>query len=480
MAVKEERRVEEEEVGEMAEPVSPTGQYFNSSALSVSVLAVFESEIPIDDSPTMYMLTNVFLPINPRFSSIMVKDENGARHWKRVNIRLEDHVKIPVFPASLPPESYDVYFQEYVSKIAMEQLPQSRPLWDIHIIKYPMSNAAGAVIIKLHHSMGDGFSLMGALFSCIKRADDPSLPLTFPSQPKPLQEQDWAGICRNIPRYLSALYNTASDFAFSLLKSNLVEDDKTPVRSATAGVEFRPITISTVTFSLDHIKQVKSKLGATINDVITGIVFYSVHLYMQDAGQSVPDTARVTSLVLLNTRIISQYQSVKEMNQPNAESPWGNQFGFLHVSVPHCSKKDEKQPLEFVFKAKEVIQRKRASLAVYLTGQLLEMIRKIKGPEVTAQYIHATLKNTSMTISNLIGPMEQMSIADHPIRGLYFMVVGVPQSLTITMVSYNGQLTVALGTEKGYINSQLLSSCMERAFDTIFEAAMGRPGIHST
>lgn len=53
-------------------PVSPTGQYFNSSALSVSVLAVFESEIPIDDSPTVDVLENVFLPINPRFSSIMV------------------------------------------------------------------------------------------------------------------------------------------------------------------------------------------------------------------------------------------------------------------------------------------------------------------------------------------------------------------------------------------------------------------------
>lgn len=49
------------------------------------------------------------------------------------------------------------------------------------------------------------------------------------------------------------------------------------------------------------------------------------------------------------------------------------------------------------------------------------------------------------------------------------------QSLTITMVSYNGELKLALGTEKGFINSQLLVSCMEKAFARIYEAAVGKP-----
>lgn len=69
------RDMTEEEELEAHEPVSPTGQYFNSSALSVSVLGVFESEIPIDDSPTLSMLQDVFLPVNPRFSSIMVNSQ---------------------------------------------------------------------------------------------------------------------------------------------------------------------------------------------------------------------------------------------------------------------------------------------------------------------------------------------------------------------------------------------------------------------
>lgn len=43
------------------------------------------------------------------------------------------------------------------------------------------------------------------------------------------------------------------------------------------------------------------------------------------------------------------------------------------------------------------------------------------------------------------------------------------------MVSYNGELKLALGTEKGFINSQLLVSCMEKAFARIYEAAVGKP-----
>lgn len=63
---------EEEEKAADDEPVSPTGQYFNSSALSIAILAIFELDIAIDDSPTMSTLENLFLPINTRFSSIMV------------------------------------------------------------------------------------------------------------------------------------------------------------------------------------------------------------------------------------------------------------------------------------------------------------------------------------------------------------------------------------------------------------------------
>ncbi|XP_059277007.1 wax ester synthase/diacylglycerol acyltransferase 4-like [Lycium ferocissimum] len=465
---------EEEEEQEESFPVSPTGQYFTSSVLSISVICVLESEIPIDDSCTMTLLKDVFVPINPRFSSIMVRDKNGDKQWKKVDVNHKDHINVPIFPEGKSKEFYDNCFNEYITKIAMEQLPQSRPLWEIHIFKYPTTKSAGNLVFKLHHSLGDGFSLMGALLSCLQRGDDPSLPLTFPAfnSTNPNLESGYKKrFCANVAQMVSGVVNTFLDFGWSLLKSTNLEDEKTPIRSGDEGVEFRPIDITTLEFSLDHLKQIKSNLKVTINDVICGVLFLGVRLYIEEMKYE-QKNANSTALVLLNTRNIAGYKSVKEMWQTSNESKWGNQFAFLHVSVPKIDKEESSSnPLSFVFKAQDVIQRKRNSAAVIFTGKLLETLQKYRGPEVTAKYIHNTLKNSSMTISNMIGPMERMALANHPVKGLYFMVVGVPESLTITMMSYMGKLRVAVGTEKGLIDPQKFKFSIENAFDRIFKAA---------
>ncbi|XP_060209526.1 wax ester synthase/diacylglycerol acyltransferase 4-like [Lycium barbarum] len=475
MKVNVKRMVKGEEEEEESFPVSPTGQYFTSSVLSISVICVLESEIPIDDSCTMTLLKDVFVPINPRFSSIMVRDKNGDKQWKKVDVKHKDHINVPIFPEGKSKEFYDNCFNEYITKIAMEQLPQSRPLWEIHIFKYPTTKSAGNLVFKLHHSLGDGFSLMGALLSCLQRADDPSLPLTFPAfnSTNPNLESGYKKrFCANVAQMVTGVVNTFLDFGWSLLKSTNLEDEKTPIRSGDEGVEFRPIDITTMEFALDHLKQIKSNLKVTINDVICGVLFLGVRLYMEEMKYE-QKNANSTALVLLNTRNIAGYKSVKEMLQTSNESKWGNQFAFLHVSVPKIDKEESSSnPLSFVFKAQDVIQRKRNSAAVSFTGKLLETLQKYRGPEVTAKYIHNTLKNSSMTISNMIGPMERMALANHPVKGLYFMVVGVPESLTITMMSYMGKLRVAVGTEKGLIDPQKFKFSIENAFDRIFKAAV--------
>ena len=59
---------------EVLEPMSPSAQYLRSSALSLTIFGVLETEdhINIDDSMAMSLLKDLFLPINHRFSSIMV------------------------------------------------------------------------------------------------------------------------------------------------------------------------------------------------------------------------------------------------------------------------------------------------------------------------------------------------------------------------------------------------------------------------
>ncbi|PIN14796.1 hypothetical protein CDL12_12570 [Handroanthus impetiginosus] len=459
------------EEGEVLEPMSPSSQYLKSTALSLTILGVLELQFPFDDSMAMSLLKEVFLPINPRFSSIMVTKGKGVKKWKKVEVNLKDHVCIPIFPSNMSIEYYDECFTEYLSKVSMEQLPQNRPLWEIHILKYPTKNAAGNLIFKLHHSLGDGYSLMGALLSCLQRLDNPLMPLTFPSRQSSARPNDNLAFFRWVPRFFTGVVHTAYDFGSSLLKSTLVKDDKSPIRSGGEGVEFRPFVTITTMFCIDQIKQIKTNLKVTINDVITGIIIFGTRLYMQKTSEG-SGRAISTALVLLNTRAIQGYKSVDEMAKPGSKMPWGNRFAFLHVSTPKMTDEVLQNPLIFVKKARRMIKRQRNSAAVYLTGQILNLIGKIRGPEATARYIHGTIKNTSMAISNMIGPVEQMTVANQPVKGLYFVVAGPPQSLSVTMISYVGKLRIAMTVEKGFIDQNKLKSCIEYAFEVIYKAAL--------
>jgi hypothetical protein len=180
-------------------------------------------------------------------------------------VNLEEHVKIPKFPKTRDSSScelYDNYLNDYVTSILTSRTPQDKPLWEIHFIKYPTTNAAGTLIFKIHHAIGDGYSLMSALLSCLQRADDPSLPLSFPSR-GPQLDSKYAKkrLFKKLFLDISSFFSSISDFGSSLIKTRMIEDDITPIRSGYEGTENMPFTLSNISLSLDQLKEIKSKLG---------------------------------------------------------------------------------------------------------------------------------------------------------------------------------------------------------------------------
>ncbi|WOH00011.1 hypothetical protein DCAR_0519367 [Daucus carota subsp. sativus] len=453
------------------EPVSPTGQYMSSSVLNLITLAFLEFQVPIDDLQILDLIKDQFLPINPRFSSKMAEDESGLKKWKRVEVDLQEHVKIPKFPPS--EFVYDEYLDEYVAEISMNPLSRTRPLWEIHVIKYKTSNAAATVIFKLHQALGDGYSLIGALLSTLKRADDPSLPLTFPSRQSSskVNQNNAVNILKRATKVFSGIVDTVLDFGGFLVRG---EDDPTPIRSGKQGVEFQQLEYTTLTFSLDQIRQVKDILKVTVNDLIMGIILYGIRVYMRGEKHESMKAA-ATAMLLFNTRSVEGgYNSVSEMLKRDSAMPWGNQITATHVNIPKLMAKTNSysELEEFVLKIHESTQRKKNSSAIFLTGLFIDGVRKFKGSEAAARFIHSDIRKSSLVLSNLIGPMEQMALADHPVKGLYFTFSGAPLSLGMNVISYMGNLRVAIASEKGFIDQLKLKACVQEAFDTIFASLL--------
>lgn len=55
---------------------------------------------------------------------------NGEKKWKRVQVNPDDHIRVPKFPNGLSVNEYDQCLTNYLSDLAMEQLPEDRPLWE--------------------------------------------------------------------------------------------------------------------------------------------------------------------------------------------------------------------------------------------------------------------------------------------------------------------------------------------------------------
>ncbi|XP_042517554.1 wax ester synthase/diacylglycerol acyltransferase 4-like [Macadamia integrifolia] len=356
----------------------------------------------------------------------------------------------------------------------MDQLPESRPPWEVHAIMYPTTNATMSLVFRLNHALGDGYSLMSGMFSSFRRTDNPSLPITFPSSSLSSSSSTTTasmyGRMNSLSKmssFISRCLNTVSDSIITLLQGMFLEDDKTTIRSATPRVEFELKTIASVVFNLDEIRQLKNIVGCTVNDVIIGLISFTIHLYMQrlEPGSG---HKRVSALVLMNMRTLKGYQNVEDLLKAKE---WGNQFGLLSISLPLFKDSENVSPLEFIVQAKKEMGKKKNSAGIYFSAILMNVLKNIISSKVVAGLMHSTCKHTSIGISNIIGPMQKVALAGNPVNGFYFTVGGIPQSLSFTVMSYNQKLRVITAAEKGFIDSELLISCMKEAFGNIVEAA---------
>ncbi|XP_057845428.2 wax ester synthase/diacylglycerol acyltransferase 11 [Cryptomeria japonica] len=248
----------------------------------------------------------------------------------------------------------------------------------------------------------------------------------------------------------------------------LMDDSKLAIRGP-PGVEILPKVMTHLTFPMEDITKIKKSVGGTVNDVIMGVILYGFQRYLETThshggNRKEMKKSRVTGLVAINTRVLSGLKDIKEMMKPESEAPWGNRFGLLHIPI---STANVESPLDFVRRAKKIIDRKKMSREGFITGRLLSYL----GREASAKCFYKTMTNATLTVSNLTGPMEKMALNEIPVKNMFFSVSGLPQTLLLTMVSYMGKLRLDVIGVKGYVDCDSLAKCFGECFEEIKEAS---------
>ncbi|KAK3165083.1 hypothetical protein QOZ80_1AG0028700 [Eleusine coracana subsp. coracana] len=447
--------------GEEEEPVSPAGRLFREPRFNCYIVCVMGLGAPVD-LPAARVGLAATLARHPRFCSVQVCNELGKDakpKWVRTTVNLDNHIIVPELDPAATSADPDKSLEDYVASLSTRPMDHSRPLWELHILDFPTSESAAAAALRMHHSLGDGVSLLSLFIACTRSATDPDTLPSLPAAgrragplyalPRPRGRGALAALALWVLSLLVLAWHTMVDVArFFATAVSLVGDERTVLKGA-EGAEFRPRRFVNHTLSLDDIKYVKNAMGCTVNDVLLGITSAALsRYYFRRTGESDrKNNITVRSALIVNLRPtpgLHALASMMESGKDNA-ARWGNQFGYMLIPF-HLTEHDD--PIEYVREATKVARRKKSSLESIFTYWSADMMVKLFGIKAAAALCYGMFTHTTLSFSNMVGPTEQVVFFGHPIVYIAPGSFGHPHALTVHYQSYMNIVKLVLSVDE--------------------------------
>ncbi|XP_073151846.1 wax ester synthase/diacylglycerol acyltransferase 11-like [Henckelia pumila] len=453
--------MEDSEV-ERDEPLTPAGRLFLQPLMDQVINCAIATVDPLDIEAIKNEIRNSVMLKHPRFSSLMVRDSGGREHWRRTEVNLDRHLVIRHQPLSDDPESDAV--NDYMADLSYSSpLSMDKPLWELHFLM-----AHRTAVFRVHHALGDGISLMSMLLCSCRSIEDPEkLPAI-------------AGVgASSSPRRRWGLLSLLKVFWYTLiyvfefgLRTLWLKDKKTAL-SGGAGVELWPRKLATASFSLEDMKTVKRAVAdATINDVLFGVITCGFSKYLDiKSPKAMREGHQITGVSMVNLRPNSGLQDLSKLMEAKSRTRWGNKFGMLLLPVYYHG--DCSDPLQFVKRAKAMIDKKKLSLEAPCSYKIGDIIMSIFGAKLASILNYRIVCNTTFTLSNLVGPSEKISIVNNPVKYLRVTSSSLSHAVTMHMISYGGTADMQILVAKDVIpEPKVLARCFEDALVEMKEAAV--------
>ncbi|KAK7308779.1 hypothetical protein RJT34_05005 [Clitoria ternatea] len=429
------------------EPLTPAGRLFLQPEMNQVIHCVIGLKNPIDVDSIKSQIRDSTLLKHPRFTSLMVRDPRGVEHWRPTQIHIDDHVRV-IHDHSTPINNYLAELSIDTSGLSMD-----KPLWEIHLL-LPHK----CVIFRIHHSLGDGISLMSMLLASCRKLNNPdALPtIAAPSASRTARIQ-----------FKNLIVNLWFCFVFAIqfiLRCLWIRDTKSAITGG-PGVELWPRKIATATFSLEHMKTVKRAVpNATINDVLFAVISSGISKYLDfRAPNGLRDGVQLTGLAMVNLRKQPGLQELSNLMRSNSGARWGNKFGMLLLPV-YYYRSNSTDPLEYLKRAKAMIDRKKQSLEANFSYIVGDFVMSTLGPKFASFLNYRILCHTTFTISNVVGPQEEIMIGGNPVTFLRANNSALPHALILNMVSYAGKADMQVQVAKDIIpDPEFLAKCFEDA-----------------
>ncbi len=380
----------------------------------------------------------------PRFSQRVVAAPStvggvSALAWERdSHFHLDNHIQRDRAEGADPERA----IQELVGRQTGVALISDRPRWRLHLIDDDHGGAA--VLLRSHHSLADGLSLVQVLLAL---ADPPADGSSHPQQmPLAVTGEGAPGsvTTRKVSAFDEALLNLVKPSALLAAttgaranaavyrKLGLLADQRNPWRGELSG---NKRFVWTNPAPLDAVKLVASATGATVNDLALAVVTGALHQYFRPSS-SIP--YRVGATIPFNLR---------PLDEPLAPE-LGNQIGLVFVNLP-VGIGDSRTRLDH-------IRRRMARIKASPEGEIVRagmaMIGAIPQRAMAKAWMDLFTRKSTAVITNIAGPSARLSLTGVPIESFMLWVPTSGQvGVGLSIVTYAGSLRLGVQVDTAVV-----------------------------
>ncbi|RRA91376.1 wax ester/triacylglycerol synthase family O-acyltransferase [Aeromonas veronii] len=386
------------------------------------------------------------ISVQPRFHQRAVL-EGGSYYWRHdPDFDLDQHLKRVI----LPGEAGKLELEKLVADLASTPLNHQRPLWDMHLTDTSLGGQA--LVVRIHHAMGDGFSLVRAMLTMMDNTPEGA---PRPPSPEPLDDSDdedeedchqgsrlvraglkltgslWSKYFEVVTHPTKAVdyLKTGRDLASELCNIATLGDDS-PCRLRGKTTSTKRVAWSEQ-IDLPDIKAVGKVLGCSVNDLLIAATAGAFRHYLQEKGDDA-NKVKIRALVPVN------------MRAPDDEGALGNRFGLVALDLPL----DVEHPLQRLYTVRDRMQALRTSLQPVVVLNLLHALGMAPNA-VQQQAVELLTAKASAVITNVPGPQQTLYLAGAKLRQPLFWV---PQSgdigVGVSILSYDHKVQLGLITDK--------------------------------
>lgn len=440
--------------------------------LNVASVCLFEGEIPFS---AFSQFVESKLPLLPRYLKRVVSPpfNIGLPSWEYdPTFDIKNHVHEVKLKTGSENE-----LKALAGKIFSKVMDRQHPLWDFTLVRGIQGSRTG-LIPRLHHCLADGIAgveLMNLILDSSPespRLPKRKIPLEVPPPRDPLAALV-GGMVDSYSDFVKRMLSAMADVLtmaerLAMNGGDLAGDELSrllpEITAFTQRLRFNVLYCGPQKFawgevSLEEVKAIRRRFGASVNDVILALVTATIRRYLEMHGDRVKGRL---------------FRMMVPVNLRGSESPGalGNRISLVPVTIPLDIRNPGKL-LVAVHKRTEFLKRVHAPELVSLAGGLIGMFPTALQATIGPMASRLPVTPFNLVCTNVPGPQNPLYVLGHKMLRWYpYVPVGGEMAMNCAILSYDGNLYFGFsGDTHAVPDLRRLEGLLQLSFEELRDAA---------